>query len=109
MTKNTVFGVTVVAEGKFLTRGNNSECEMDIFLILLSLFRMTTGTVHIDKALSEMEVRIGILVAVHAGQLAFLVDILGPLFRIDIQRPHLSRGRNLGHLRFAMAGETVLV
>jgi len=109
MAKNAVFGMTVVAEGKFLTRRDNSESEMDIFLILLSLFRMATGTVNIDEALSEMEIRIGILVAVNAGQLALMVDILGPLFRIDIERPNLSIGRNLSYLKFAMAGETVLV
>lgn len=67
MAKNVVFGMTVVAEGKFLARRDNGESEMDIFLILLSLFRVAPGTVNIDETFSEVEIRIGILVAVNAG------------------------------------------
>jgi len=110
MRKNVVLGVTVEAKGEFFARGNRARKGiMDVFFVFLVLFWVTSGTVHIDESFPKVEIGIGILMAVDTNQLALMVNILRPFFWIDKQRPHLSIRRDLGHFRFAVAEQTILV
>jgi len=70
MEKDVVFRVTMVTKGKLFTGCDCVESEMDVFLIFLFLYRMATGTIHINKSLPEVKERIGIYVAIHTGKLA---------------------------------------
>jgi len=62
-----MFGVAMITKGKFFSWSDCSESQMYVFLIFLFLYLMATGTIHIDKTLSEVKERIGICVAVNAG------------------------------------------
>jgi hypothetical protein len=67
MTKDAVFCVTVITKRQLFARRDRREGEMDVLLIFLCFYRMTTGTIHVDKTFPEVKERIGISVAVHAG------------------------------------------
>jgi hypothetical protein len=109
MPQDVMFGVTMITKGKFFSGSDCRERQMYVFLILLCFNRMATGTIHIDKTLSEVKERIGIRVAVYTGQFAQVVDILGPLFRINVQCPQIPIMHNLRDFRFAVTCQTILI
>ena len=104
-------GVTVIAEGQFLARGNGVgiETEMNVLQIFLFLFRVTTGTVDIDLPLPEMDGGAGMHMTVGAGHSLFLMDIPHPEGLIDEQRPGFSIRGDLGYLRFSMTLKAILI
>jgi hypothetical protein len=109
MTKDAVFCVTVITKGQLFARCDRLEGEVDVLLIFLCFYRMTTGTIHVDKAFPKVKERIGICVAVHTGKLASMVDVPGPIFRVDIQSPDCTVTGDLGYFGFAVACQTILI
>ena len=77
---------------------------MNIFLALLFLFRMASGTIDIDETFSEMEVGIGVDMAIHALKIALVVDISGPFIWVNEKGSDFSALRNLGNSGFPVAG-----
>jgi hypothetical protein len=82
---------------------------MDIFLVFLFFFRMTAGTVHIYKAFPEMDIGIGVGMAIHAGHFTVAVDVLSPFLWVHEERASLAFRCNLGNIGFPMTGKAVLV
>lgn len=70
---------------------------------------MTAGTIDIYEAFPEMEIWIGICMAIHADQVAFVVDILRPFLRINEDGTDLSVACDLGDIGLAMAEKAILI
>jgi hypothetical protein len=77
--------------------------EMDISLVFFCFGSVTAFAIHINISLTEMQVRIGIDMAIHACHLAFGVDVLSPFIRVDIEGPGHTGALDLGQVRFPMA------
>jgi hypothetical protein len=86
MTENVVLGMAVKAKGKFLARRNRTgKGMMNVFLVLFVLFWVAAGTVDVDESFPEMEIGIGVLMAVDTYQFSKVVDVSGPFFWIHIE------------------------
>ena len=70
---------------------------------------MTAGTIHIDETFPEMEIWIGICMAIHANQVAFVVDILRPFLWINEDGAHFTVACDLGDIRLSVTGKTILI
>ena len=101
--------MAVVAKGEFLARSDGGKSQMDIFLVFFSFYWVTSGTVHIDKALPEMEVGIGVCMAIDAAQSPLTVDVSSPFFRIHVEGTDFPFSRDLMYFGFAVAEQAVLV
>jgi len=109
MAKDMMFSVAVKAERQFFSRRRSGKGQMDVFLVFLRLFWMTACTIHIDEALSEVDIGIGMGMAVYTEHFAFMVDVLAPFLRVNEDGANFSVTRNLCNVRFAMAEEAILV
>ena len=109
MTKNMVFGMTVEAEGQLLSRRGGSESQVNVFLVFFRLFGMTAGTIHVDEALPEVEVRIGVGVAAHTEDFSRMVDILAPFLGVNVEGTGSAVAEDLGYLGLAVAKKTFLI
>jgi len=70
---------------------------------------VTASTIHIDETFPEMDIWIGICMAIHANQVAFVVDILRPFLRIDEDGADLAVACDLGDIGLAVTGKTILI
>jgi hypothetical protein len=109
MAKNMVFGMAVEAEGQLLSRRRGSESQVNIFLVFFRLFRMAAGAIHIDEALPEVEVRVGVGVTAHTEDFSRLVDILAPFLRVNVEGTGSAVAEDLGDLGLAVAEKTLLI
>lgn len=109
MREDVVFGVTMVAKRKFFTFSNSRKGQMNVFLVLFCFFRVASGTIDIDETFPEMEVRIGMNMAVYARHTALAVNILGPLIGVNEKRSDISTVCDLRDVGFPVAGKAVLV
>lgn len=109
MRKDMVLGVTVIAQRQFFSWRRGSKSQVDILLVFLIFFRMAACTIHIEGTFSKMEVRIGLRMAVHTNEIAFMVDVLVPLCRVNEERTDFSITHNLGNIRLSVAFEAVLI
>jgi hypothetical protein len=109
MAQDVVFRVAMITEGKFFSRCGCPEGLMDIFLIFFSFDGMAASAIHIDKTFPEMKEGLGVRVAVYTGNLALMMDISGPFFRVNMQRSQTPIVHDLRYFRFAMTGKTIFV
>jgi len=109
MAKDVVFCMTVVAEGKFFIGGRSGKGQVNIFLIFFCFFRMAASAIYIDETFPEMEIWIGICMAIHTDQVAFVVDILRPFLRINEDGAHFPVACDLGDIRPAVTGKAILI
>jgi hypothetical protein len=109
MPKDMMFAMAIVTERELSFRQERRELEMDILEVFFGLFGVTFGAVHIHKPLPEMHIGIGVCVAVHTFQLSRFMDILGPGFRVHIQRTNCAIADDLGEVRVPMAVQAFLV
>jgi len=107
--QNMVLCMTVKAEGQLLSRRGGSESQVDVFFVFFCLFWVTAGAIHIDEALPEVEVRIGVGMATHTEDFSRMVDILTPFFRIDVEGTDSAVAEDLGDPRLAVAKKTFLI
>jgi hypothetical protein len=109
MIQDDMFGVTVVTQREFLADRHWFILKVNIFLVFFRFFWMASSTIHIDETFSEMQIGASILMTIHTDHLAFLVDILRPLFGIHVKRPGLPISHNLEDIGFSMTFEAFLV
>jgi len=79
-------GVTVVALGKLSALSKVSVFKMDVFSILFLFFGVAASTVNFGEALSKVDERRRIDMAIGTRHAALLVDIERPFVRIHEQR-----------------------
>jgi hypothetical protein len=99
----------MIAARQFSVRKKRRVLEMDISLIFFCFGSVAAFAIHIDIALTEMQERIGIDMAIHARHLTLVVDILGPFIRIDVEGPGYPSTLDLRQVRLSMALEAVLI
>lgn len=104
-----VLGMAVKAEGQLLSGRGSSESQVDVFLVFFRLFRVAAGAIHIDEALPEVEVGIGVGVAAHTEDFSRMVNILTPFLRINVEGTGPAVAEDLGDLGLAVAKKAVFV
>lgn len=70
---------------------------------------MTAGTINIDETFPEMDIWIGVCMAVYANQVAFVVDILRPFLWINEDGADIPVACDLRDIGLAVAGKTILI
>jgi len=102
--------MTMVTLRQFFTFGDRFIIfEMNILLIFFGLFRMAASTIHIDEALSEMHVGIGIEMAIQTTHINLMVNVLRPFLGIHEQRTGPAVVQDLEESGLAMAVKTILI
>jgi hypothetical protein len=101
--------MTMITMREVSFRREGGILEVDVSPELFCFGTVTAFTIHIDISFTEMKDRIGVDMAIQACHLAHVMDILSPLFRIDIKGSGRSIAEDLGQVGLSMAFEAILI